>query len=368
MHIVHVVENARGGISTYVDTLVRQQLQHGHTITLISNPARSTPELRALAVNHLHYDCERTIFKLVKSVSTINRHIDQIAPDIVHLHSTFPGLFGRLYTRKRHKVVYCAHGWAFCQDIPWIMKLAYAVVERVLALRTDAIINISQSERVAAEQWNVAGRHYVVRNAVEPASPTGQSVIQHHPTKINLGFIGRHDRQKGLDFILDILDRNPSLPVHLWVAGEHDREGKRRGSDGGNYSFVGWVDKTRTDDFICDMDAIIIPSRWEGFGLVALEAMRNGKPVLASDRGGLGEFIINDYNGYIFTLDSARDLTRLLQGLKREALAQLGANGRHVFDASSTFTKNFLNVEAIYADITRPVVSLSPSSTANNAT
>ncbi len=76
------------------------------------------------------------------------------------------------------------------------------------------------------------------------------------------------------------------------------------------------------------MDAVVMPSRWEAFGLVAAEAMRAGVPVIASNRGALPEVVEHEVGGYIFDLDDPDALGRLLQRLDRSELRQLGNSAR----------------------------------------
>ena len=78
-----------------------------------------------------------------------------------------------------------------------------------------------------------------------------------------------------------------------------------------------------------------MPSRWEAFGLVAIEAMKYGKPVIASDRGALPEIIQDGIDGYVFG-DETR-LQYLLSAIKREDIGRKGIAGRKKF--SRQFTK-----------------------------
>lgn len=331
LHIVHVTESVRGGTSTYVAQLVADNLKRGYQVSIIADERMLTSELKRLSVPRYHYDSTRRPLRIFKAVLGVKKLLSEIAPDIAHLHGSFPGLYARAIKSPFYKVVYCAHGWPFCQDIPWIEKHAYAYVERWLNRKTNATINISHSERSAAMRWGLTGTQVVIRNGVGPSRATGAHVIEPKADRVNLGFIGRFDRQKGLEILLDAMSKCRNPAVHLWVAGAHDRDRRARQETGSNVTFIGWLDADRVDDFISDLDAVVMPSRWEGFGLVGIEAMRNGKALIASDRGALPEMLIHGFNGLLFSLDEPLGLARTLETCDRERLRKMGENALAVY-------------------------------------
>lgn len=118
-----------------------------------------------------------------------------------------------------------------------------------------------------------------------------------------IGYIGRTDYRKGIiEFLKEVKDidvdimlacpKNDSIYVerileYIDASGMKDR-----------VRFCGWCLGERKDSFFRNIDALIIPSLYEPFGYVALEAMKNGIIVLSSSNGGLGE-ILKGYR-YLF--------------------------------------------------------------------
>lgn len=78
-------------------------------------------------------------------------------------------------------------------------------------------------------------------------------------------------------------------------------------------------------------DLVVIPSRWEDFGYVALEAMRAEKPVLASNVGGLKDIVVDGQTGYLFAPEEAQTLAKLLKKARQMDLSAMGRRGRAVF-------------------------------------
>lgn len=68
-----------------------------------------------------------------------------------------------------------------------------------------------------------------------------------------------------------------------------------------------------------------MPSRWEAFGLVAIEAMKYGKPVIASDRGALPELVKDGVNGYVFAFETPNQLTEILAAADSAGFKAIGA-------------------------------------------
>jgi len=99
------------------------------------------------------------------------------------------------------------------------------------------------------------------------------------------------------------------------------------------------------------MDIIVCPSRFEGFGLVAAEAMACGKPVIASNTGGLPEIIDDRETGFLVQPEDpvamAEALTELIDN---PALREkLGAAGRRKVGEKFSFTTFARQIEALYA-------------------
>jgi glycosyltransferase involved in cell wall biosynthesis len=110
------------------------------------------------------------------------------------------------------------------------------------------------------------------------------------------------------------------------------------------------------------MDAVVMPSRWEAFGLVAIEAMRAGVAVIGSNRGALPEVIRNGIGGRIFDLDDPDALGRLLEELDADELRRLGESGRHRWERKYVADRMYqLTCEAYESVLAAPVLAQSMS-------
>lgn len=171
------------------------------------------------------------------------------------------------------------------------LKKAYYMIEKMLEFKTDFIINISKYELEQSVRLGMSSTksRFVYSGLRErnsrPSSESNTSVLL-DPVKgdnvIRLLFVGRYDRQKGLDVLLDVLAQYPDLQdlTQLYVIGDSVLE-KNEWTFPENVVRLGWVDNASIDLYYQQCDAVIMPSRWEGLPLVALEAMKNRKAVIS---------------------------------------------------------------------------------------
>jgi Glycosyltransferase len=338
MKILHIGEYVKGGVSTYISTLLEYQKNQediSETFLLLSKN-HSEKNWPLPDTNIFYYEYKRRLSCILPAIYHIYKHIKMLKPDIIHIHSSWAGLFVRViyfftFSRKA-QIVYCSHGWSFLMETSSLKKRIYSLIEFLLALKTDAIINISQYEHSQAilhglpkEKMHVI---YNGLNDIISSELRDKDVTVFDKQKINLLFVGRFDRQKGLDILIKLFEENSSEfdNINLYVIGEPVVDQVDINIPP-NVTCLGWVNNSEIDAYYKQCDAVIIPSRWEGFGLVALEAMRNKKAVIASDRGALPELVKDRYNGYLFELNQKNLLVNLLKNLDKHELSQLGKNG-----------------------------------------
>ena len=95
---------------------------------------------------------------------------------------------------------------------------------------------------------------------------------------------------------------------------------------------TGWLPRDQIAALYAAAEVLVVPSRWEGFGLVAVEAMRAGRAVLASRVGGLPEVVDEGVTGGLFEAGDAAALAGILARLSGAELQAMGAAGRSRFE------------------------------------
>ncbi|WP_238537543.1 glycosyltransferase [Sporolactobacillus vineae] len=344
MKILHVCEYVRGGITTYLNEILNYQATAGQISSvhvLMSDDNSDKLSIPGVSINYYHY--ERKLVKFIPAIIQIHRAIKKIRPDIIHVHSSFAGLFVRLcffFKRKRPKVVYCAHGWSFLMEVSRMKKKMYGILERVMARKTDRIINISEHEFIGSQKYRIPEeKSLVIPNGIEAQPHINKDIkLRLDPVKLNLLFVGRFDRQKGIDILLEFFKSDPPAHVRLYLIGGSvlDPISMKIPEQ---ITSLGWIDHDQIDSYYEKFDAVIIPSRWEGFGLVAIEAMKNKKAVIASNRGDLPDLVKDGVNGYLFDLNHLERLTQILTTVRKQELEVMGKRGFAIFQEKYTGEK-----------------------------
>lgn len=230
---------------------------------------------------------------------------------VVSLHTTY-GLARPYKPEWCERIVY---GRAFVDRM--------ICAENALLVRAPAIL--ANSGAVVAEIEQVHGVAVGDRARVVPhgtpdllaaAGLTIESKVRQRDQAgvLKVLFAGRFEPRKGYDLALRVAARLADDPtVRFSFAGTSLSDAMAKdirrqfGIDPrslGNATFHGDVDRATLDRLFVEHDVVLMPSRFESFGLVAIEAMSAGAPVLALDRGGLKE-VVDASAGYCFASEDA---------------------------------------------------------------
>jgi len=343
MRILHVGESIRGGIATYFHSTIPAQVQnYGETEVFGIAPscffqdiAGVFPNLRAARWRG------RSASSLFRYFLSVRAAIRDIKPTLVHAHSTFAGVAVRLAValipqRKRPLVIYSSHGWSFSQEIPEIKRRCYAFVERLLLFWTDGVIHISNDEARRAHSYGLRPRaEAIIYNGLPKLSM--EHAVKPESNSLRLLFVGRLDRQKGFDILLEALQNVRRTDVMVKVAGSavlRERAGKvlPLAKRDGRIQMLGWLDQDLLIELYREADVVVIPSRWDGFCFVAIEAMRQGIAVFASRRGALPEIVVEGVTGELFDPYQPLQLARLIDQATPEKMRDLGRKGYRRFE------------------------------------
>ena len=334
LRVLHVAETVRGGIATYFNELhPLQAAEFGAENVAYVVPAHHRGDLTEIPdASIVAFGSRgRGALSFCAMAFTALREVVRRRPDVVHLHSTFAGAVLRpllALLPRRPTVVYCPHGWAFSREVSRPSRAATRAVERVLATVTDQIVCISDSEQGAARASGVgAGRLALVHNGIarcRPDNAAGHRNADRADGRLRVLFVGRLDRQKGFDLLIGAASELTET-ISVRLVGAKVVGGGAPAALPGNVEILDWMPRSRIEDAYDWADIVVMPSRWEGFGLVALEAMRAGRPVLAFRTGALDEIVVDGHTGI---LCASPDIAGLVAELRRAATLDLAGMGR----------------------------------------
>ncbi len=286
------------------------------------------------------------------------RYIKKVDLDLIHGHSMYS--FG-YSLRKSKPFVLTLHGTqlneiqATLRSRPNLNHLitdgVSMLMERYSANKADEIICVSkQNAQDAHVQYSIhSGKLHVVHNGVDPSRFRRSSL-----TSNEILYVGRLHERKGLYEFLgcfsDVLKEAPSTRFKIVGTGEEERRLKRRVKElniDDNVEFTGYVDEKELPTQYSHASIFVLPSLYEGFGIVLLEAMASGLPIVALPSKGPSEVIENGRNGFLVDLDKMADvIVSMLQD--RELLKRMGNTNFDVARERFTWTSVAKQTKKIY--------------------
>lgn len=246
--------------------------------------------------------------------------VSSFQPDVV------VGAGGGVWSSPANIAAFAARrrkGWAF---IPWwgsFPKARPSIARRltepwVRYFLSHSDLCLAYGTRAARELQRLGVARTAIRcvpNAVPRGATETNRRRPHRPVRFL--FVGQLIPRKG---IVELLDAFSQLPEgELYVAGDGElRPLVDRAAEGGRVTYVGHIDRAALQRLYADSDVLVLPSRYEVWGLVINEALEHGLPVIATEAvGAVDDLVVNDVNGYVTRTGDVDAL--------REAMARIAA-------------------------------------------
>jgi glycosyltransferase involved in cell wall biosynthesis len=229
---------------------------------------------------------------------------------------------------RKPKIVYCPHAFSFLMESSPTKQKAYAWIERALQKVTDVIICVSQYELDKAARFGIERKRMkLIYNGIHHKDDAPKA---NSPEPIHLLFVGRLDYQKGFDVLLKAFAKVQRSDLKLTVVGSAVNEDSVECPPMEGVEYLPWVTPGEVQVLYRKADALIVPSRWEGFAMVPLEGMAMGLPVIASNCTSLPELVTNEVSGYVFPSGDHQALADVLTIIQKPRLLDLGSEGRSI--------------------------------------
>jgi glycosyltransferase involved in cell wall biosynthesis len=351
--ILHAAETIRGGIATYFNelhVLQRETFKQVHYVV----PADHRSELVEIDDRYitLFGRTGRNFASLFRLARQTVAEVRRLKPDIVHIHSTFAGLVLRpilAFMPSRPKIIYCPHGWAFSRDTSPVSTVMTGLLERLLAFQTDRIVCVSNDEFRAAQRAGISEKRLslVVNGLSTTRKKASSSRLNWESDKFKVLFVGRLDRQKGFDLLIEAADMLKDV-AEIRMIGSPVVNSRERIQLPRNVKMLGWLDRKEIEIQLDLADLTVIPSRWEAFGFVALEAMRAKKAIVAFRAGALPEIVEDGVTGIICQPISADALCDGLVKASKLNLQEMGLRGSVRFAEYFSIEKTHAALADVY--------------------
>jgi len=223
------------------------------------------------------------------------------------------------------RVVSIVHQLRWIERESRISKAVAFRFERESLASSHLIVTVSAFMRRGIEQM-LDGEIIVAPPGCDHRSegPSRDARQDGRESPVRLLFVGNCTRRKGLHHLIDALARLADVQVRLDVVGDcafdpaYYKKVRRAVSENGLegvVSFHGRVSDDLLKQFYRDAQIFVLPSSYEGFGIVCAEAMRAGLPVIASSRGPAREIVRENENALLAPPGDARALALLIRKL-----------------------------------------------------
>jgi len=305
-----------GGIEVFGDQFLKALLRSGYRVQVVTSHSGArlpdTSEIGRVRIYRFPFQkalAQRDINEIKQISAKVILLKKHIRPDIIHINTIQPSLFFFYHTRSSYPV-------------PFILTLHQPPVGP--PGNSSLLHNtISSADWITAVSHNLLSkaRHYapgieskssVIPNGLECPHTKPSPLSFKNPTLLCMG---RLIKDKGFDLAVDalknILKYFPG--ANLIIAGDGPErkylEKKALNLDLSNaVRFTGWVPPEEVPDLMNKAAIVVVPSRWEPFCLVALQAAQMGRPVVASKTGGIPETVLDKKTGLLFKKESRKDL------------------------------------------------------------
>jgi glycogen(starch) synthase len=322
-----------GGLARHVRKLSEAMVEQGQEVHVLTRGGEESPpeEVAAGVVIHRVREPKRPtdLGEFVAWVERMNADMlaagvelgDRYEFGIVHGHDWLVAIAcDHLARRFRAPLVTTIHATEHGRHQGWVDKHPQSYihgVERWITNRADRVIACSYYMREQiADIFSVADeRVTVIPNGIDPGdlqAPDGPELERLRrefamPDERLVLLIGRLVYEKGFQLALeampDLIQRAPRTRFLVAGSGTHEPELRRQAAELGlmeHGTFLGWIGDDVLHSLYRIADVCVVPSIYEPFGLVALEAMASGCPCIVADTGGLREVVPHDEAGLRF--------------------------------------------------------------------
>lgn len=249
--------------------------------------------------------------KLALPRPTIGQELEQFNPDLIHVvNPAVLGLAGLFYSKAlkiplvasyhTHLPKYLEHyGLGMLEGLLWeLLKAGHNQAQLNLCTSTAMMQELTAHGIERVDLW----QRGVDTELFQPhlASQEMRSRLsQGYPDSPLLLYVGRLGAEKEIDRIKSVLEAIPGARLALVGDGPYRQELQQHFA-GTPTHFVGYLQGLDLGAAYASADAFIFPSRTETLGLVLLEAMAAGCPVVAARSGGIPDIVEDGVNGYLF--------------------------------------------------------------------
>lgn len=293
---------------------------------------RVKQSLREEGVTLFQIDFERDIKKMnghVRAFQQLKRVMTTNSYAFIHCHSPIGGVIGRLVARQTDTpCMYTAHGFHFFKGSPSLNWMLYYPVERTLARLTDTIVTINQEDFSRAQTFKTTHTFRIPGIGVDTKRIEQvhidrplkrQSLGVNTDTDFVLLSVGELNENKNHETIIRAIAELGDSSVRYWIAGTGDARPQlerviRETNLTNQVQLLGFRDDVF--EVMKAADCFVFPSKREGLGMAALEAMAAGLPIITSNVHGINDYSVDGVTGFKCAPNDIQGFARAIRTMR----------------------------------------------------
>lgn len=300
-----------GGVGVHIHTLSKKLVEEGHEVYVITYPHKEIKDIDGIHVigtKGLNIPGVRGLMFKKNAKKALENLLKEEDIDIIHGHYLFPAGAAAVEVGKKHniKTYVTAHGsdmFELYKSQPWIRSTIRNVLKG--ADGVFAVSNALKHEIVATGVVGIADKIRLSWNSVDidrfsPKQNTAFKDENKLTDKPVVMFVGNLIKRKNVDSLLEA-KKIANSDYYLVVVGDgplyKNLTKKVKEENIRDVIFAG--SRSDVENIIPSCDVLVLPSFSESFGLVLIEALACGKPVIGSDVGGITEIINDDVGLFV---------------------------------------------------------------------
>lgn len=292
---------------------------------------------------------------LIRAVVIIRKE----RPDIIHCHSAKGGVLGRMAGWLTNtKTFYTAHAFSFLCTSSKFKRSIYLMIERLTRFTANVLSCSSSEQEMAVKDVKYKQRRALIwSNAVPDTSKEkGKAVDIKEPFAC---YVGRPCYQKNTLFLLDVIrslrSKGVNLKFVLLCVGSHSPELDALNRKIANLELEGsimlepWISHSDCQEYVRGSLFYITTSLYEGLPLSVIEAMANGKTIVASNVVGNRDCVKEGVNGWLLPLKAELFAEKIIELVNNETLRQyMENNSRKLFIEHFFIEKQIQLLQNVY--------------------
>jgi len=363
LKICHLITSIdRGGAENHLISLIKKQNKSSEILLIYlrgNDYWKKELETMGVKVVKIKFLKLINIIRLIKVYIELKKIILNFNPDIVHAHLSSMELLASLlkfFNPKEINLVITKHLDSFFLEASFGQNLLIrgVFIDKFIHKNADRIICISKqvkryfTKKILLPTNKIRVIYYGVSKEYFGKKKKFKLIDKNLNKKdFLICCIARHVKQKSLDFLIlsfaEFIKKNPNSKLLLVGNGPERNNLIKIAKENKVYKKIIWIKFSENiKDLLKISNVFVLPSKYEGFGMVFLEAMLTNTPVISTNISAIPEVIENNYNGILIEPDNIKQMVSALNNIQdKKLIKKFSINSKKLLS-------NKFNLEAMY--------------------